>query len=809
MKNKFILFLAFLSVIFFLLLSLSQSEAKISSENIKFESEQILTLENGDIVIGIGNAEVKIANQIKISGNKYTFFRNKNLLIIEKNVTAVDLIKNNILKSQLIHYDANKLEIISYGKTFININEKYKITSNDIHYLTEEEIIHSKKSATFIDNLKNKTELGMFNYSIKNEILKGSNIKHWDNKDNYYSVTDGMINFKEKKILGKDIMVLLKNDVFGNPDNEPKLKGNSISYGNDLTIVDKGIFTSCKTNEDCTPWSIKSKKIIHDKKNKEIKYEKAWLNIYDKPIFYFPKFFHPDPSVKRKSGFLTPQLKNSNKLGTSATIPYFYVIAENEDMTFKPKIFNEKQFLLHSEYRQVTKNLSNILDFSLNYDNKNKLDGTKTHFFSNSKFNLELKDFDEAEITLNLEKVSNDNYIKLYSLEDTNSIVNDTSILESLVKFSGSKEQLNMDLTFEVYETLNKPNSDRYEFIYPNYNISKNIFINKNLISDLSLSSTGNQKKYSTNIYEGVQINDFLLTSNEFLGRFGFNDELEILFKNVNSVGKNSSKFKDNEQAEILGIAKYSLSMPLIKKTDDNLNLLTPKLSFMHSPNDGKNLKNEERKLGIDNAFSLNRIGFNDSVEGGTSLTIGLDFDKKNSNDNSIFLANIATVFRNDENENLPISSKLGKKQSDIVGSINFIPSEIIDFKYNYSLNNNFDEINLHNFETNVQINNFVNNFNFYEENNLIGNESYYQNKLSYFFNPNSSFSFQTRENKKTNLTEFYDLIYEYKNDCLIASVRYNKEYYTNNNLKPNEQLFFNITLIPLGSTNTENILDQ
>ena len=67
--------------------------------------------------------------------------------------------------------------------------------------------------------------------------------------------------------------------------------------------------------------------------------------------------------------------------------------------------------------------------------------------------------------------------------------------------------------------------------------------------------------------------------------------------------------------------------------------------------------------------------------------------------------------------------------------------------------------------------------------------------------------SFKTR-NKKDNLTEFYNLIYQYKNDCLTASIRYNKEYYTNSNKKPNEELFFNITLIPLGSTQTDSILD-
>ena len=44
--------------------------------------------------------------------------------------------------------------------------------------------------------------------------------------------------------------------------------------------------------------------IIHDKNKKTINYKNAWLKLYDKPVFYFPKFFHPDPSVKRQSGFL-------------------------------------------------------------------------------------------------------------------------------------------------------------------------------------------------------------------------------------------------------------------------------------------------------------------------------------------------------------------------------------------------------------------------------------------------------------------------------------------------------------------------
>jgi LPS-assembly protein len=52
-------------------------------------------------------------------------------------------------------------------------------------------------------------------------------------------------------------------------------------------------------------------------------YKNAILKIYDVPVLYFPKFFHPDPSVKRRSGFLQPQFNNSETLGSSLYIPYF------------------------------------------------------------------------------------------------------------------------------------------------------------------------------------------------------------------------------------------------------------------------------------------------------------------------------------------------------------------------------------------------------------------------------------------------------------------------------------------------------
>jgi LPS-assembly protein len=40
----------------------------------------------------------------------------------------------------------------------------------------------------------------------------------------------------------------------------------------------------------------------------------------------------------------------------------------------------------------------------------------------------------------------------------------------------------------------------------------------------------------------------------------------------------------------------------------------------------------------------------------------------------------------------------------------------------------------------------------------------------------------------------------------LVASLEYNKDYYSDRDLKPTEELFFSLTIIPLGKFNTPSL---
>ena len=66
-------------------------------------------------------------------------------------------------------------------------------------------------------------------------------------------------------------------------------------------------------------------------------------------------------------------------------------------------------------------------------------------------------------------------------------------------------------------------------------------------------------------------------------------------------------------------------------------------------------------------------------------------------------------------------------------------------------------------------------------------------------FDKNNSIGFSASKNLDQNITNYYNLIYEYENDCLTAAIEYNKSYYADGDLKPDENIFFSIKIIPFG----------
>ena len=138
-----------------------------------------------------------------------------------------------------------------------------------------------------------------------------------------------------------------------------------------------------------------------------------------------------------------------------------------------------------------------------------------------------------------------------------------------------------------------------------------------------------------------------------------------------------------------------------------------------------------------------------------------------------------------------------------MIGSLILRPNNNFKIDYDFSIDNDFRSTNYNSLKTDISVNKFVTSFEFLQEDDEIGNESYLSNVSSYDFNSNHALKYRTRRNRKTDLTEFYNLIYEYKNDCLKAAIQYNKEYYSDGEIKPNEEIFFSISIVPFTTFNS------
>jgi LPS-assembly protein len=129
------------------------------------------------------------------------------------------------------------------------------------------------------------------------------------------------------------------------------------SSGN-FSVFHSGVYTACEPCRDNPKkpplWQIKAARIIHDQGEKMMYFEQANLEFFGMPVAYFPYFSAPDPTVKRKSGFLVPTFHSSDKTGVAVSVPYFWAIAPNYDMTLTPTMTTRQGPMMEVEYRQRT-----------------------------------------------------------------------------------------------------------------------------------------------------------------------------------------------------------------------------------------------------------------------------------------------------------------------------------------------------------------------------------------------------------------------------------------------------------------------
>lgn len=235
------------------------------------------------------------------------------------------------------------------------------------------------------------------------------------------------------------------------------------------TTFYRGVYTACEPcrerPEKAPIWQVKAARIIVDHNEHMVYFKRASLEFLGMPIAYFPAFSAPDPTIKRKSGFLFPSAGYKKTLGAFIQTPYFWALAPNYDLTLAPAVYTNQGFLADVEWRHRLE----YGQYSLRMAGINQLN--PDDFYDEGTRNSGVKDFrggvkTEGEFYLNrywtvgwdATLLSDRTFSRDYSLLSTN-----TDINVSNVHLTGISERNYFDARMLYFQVLTNDEDIKYD----------------------------------------------------------------------------------------------------------------------------------------------------------------------------------------------------------------------------------------------------------------------------------------------------------------------------------------------------------
>lgn len=233
-------------------------------------------------------------------------------------------------------------------RTTRNPNARMLVTANEMIYDNRQNLVHAVGQVQiYYDG--NVLEADKVTYDRKtNRMLAEGNVR--------YKTKDGNVVNAQSLEMSQDFRDGFVNSMLVETPQRTRFAATRADRsGGELTVYQKGIYTACEPCRDDPRkpplWQVKATRIIHNEKERKVYYENATFEFFGQPIAYFPWFYHPDPTVKRQSGFLMPKSSSSNRTGFGIEVPYFWSIKPYMDATLALTPYTQQGVLAKAEFR--------------------------------------------------------------------------------------------------------------------------------------------------------------------------------------------------------------------------------------------------------------------------------------------------------------------------------------------------------------------------------------------------------------------------------------------------------------------------
>lgn len=463
-----------------------------------------------------------------------------------------------------------------------------------------------------------------------------------------------------------------------------------------LTIMRNAVFSPCqlceKDPQRAPLWQLKAREVEHDQAAQEIRYRDATMEMFGVPVFYSPYLQHPDPTVKRRSGFLTPTIGTNDNTGEFAKVPYYIVIDDQSDATVAPIYTADEGLVMSGEYRRRFNHASFDVSGSITESNRkegdpndpeNKQDRIRGHIKSNAL--VELNDTWRTGFKLN--RATDKSYLRRFSffpLENTNA-------LTSNVYAEGFRRRDYAAVNAYSFQDLRTGDRREAPLVAPM----------------IELSHVGDANRYGRWSLDGTyRVLNALDRADSQMWSFrpgyqyswtapiGFVSTFEAIgFADLYQVDQVDPAEPDGLTGRLLPMAKTELRYPFIRESGNVRQLIEPVAAVIAAPNGGNPTSIPDEDSSVfeaddTNLFSIDRFAGLDRVESGPRLVYGVNGGVYGLGEGRT-TAFIGQSYRLHTDYELVDGKLVEEHKSDYLGRIEVVPNEYVDLVYRFRLSEN------------------------------------------------------------------------------------------------------------------------
>lgn len=463
-------------------------------------------------------------------------------------------------------------------------------------------------------------------------------------------------------------------------------------YENKDKIMDQVVYSPCDACKTSDPlWQLKARQVKHDAANQDVYYKDAFIEVKGVPVFYTPFLSHPDPQVKRRSGFLAPTISSNSYLGAAIQPRYFWSVSEQEDVLLSPILSTDKGLVLGGSYNKYF--YRGDVNFETTIMNDKDNEETRGSIFGKARY--EVDDFWVADLDVNY--ATDGAYLKDLSLQQK-----DNAWLTSSARLQGFDNRNYASAEAFYYKQVSR-GLTKYDkpYVFP-------------LMSYENISEPGAYGAYNKNTFDfasiyreddnssqrATMINSWILP---YTSPYGEKYRMVASVKSDLYYIDNYTNPENDDYAGSVGRSMPQLGMewrlPFVRANETSRQILEPTVVAVAAPNGGNKINkipNEDSQnieLDDTNVLDLDRYAGYDRNDNGSRISYGLNWSSYGdiTGRSSAFIAQSYNFNPNDE---FATNIRQNDNFSDYVGRVYATPHEYLDLNYRFRMDKDTFDMN-------------------------------------------------------------------------------------------------------------------